>query len=414
MDRVVPRIQTGVHSLWRRRHDANTSIFVRVLLIFALTRAAFYVAAFAGSWLLPVADEPAMVGVNARRSIAMHWRWDAIYYYNIAVGGYEPGGTTAFFPLYPLLVRVLSFVLAGFQSPTAFPIQEAQTAPLVAGILVAHAATLIAFLLLFVLTRDVTGDDATAERTVLYAAIYPWAYHYATPYTEGLFLATTVGAFLAMRRKRWLLAGVLIALASATRVVGILLVAPLVVEMAREWRRGTLQGGSLRAGIAGLCVAPAGVAAFMGYLWWRIGEPLAFMRAQEEWDRERTFPLTTLYRGINYAIHRGWTAEADVYARGVIHLFFALAILVVVLVSVKRWPVSWVVYGGLLFAVVLSSPVEGSYTMHDLGRHLMVLFPVFVTLGRWGRLPMVHTAILLLFVPLFSLFSAFYVGWYPA
>jgi Gpi18-like mannosyltransferase len=414
MARSRQSIQACIHRLWQYRHHPSATVFLRVLLIFTLTRGAFYVAAFTGSWLLPPIDEPAMVDVNARQAVAMHWRWDAVYYYNIAVGGYQVDALAAFFPLFPVLVRGLSFVLGGFQLSEPFPIQEAASAPLIAGIVVAHSAAFIAFVLLFVLTRDVTGDGATAERAVLYAAIYPWAYHYATPYTEGLFLAITAGAFLAMRRRQWLLAGVLVALASATRVTGVLLVIPLIIEIARAWRSGTLSGRRSHSAAAGLLIAPLGLTAYIAYLWWRVGDPLAFIHAQAEWDRQRTFPLTTLYRGIDYAIHRGLTADADVYARGVIHLLFTLAILGIVIVSVKHWPLSWVLYSVALFTVVLSSPVDGPYAMHDLGRYLMILFPIYVTLGRWGRAPMINIAILLLFLPLFSLFAAFYVRWYPA
>jgi hypothetical protein len=395
-----------------RLNDAST--LRAVVTIFVLTRIAFYAAAFIGAWMLPEAANPGAVDVGARSSIAMHWRWDAVYYYAIATHGYEPGGITAFFPLFPLLVRIVSFVLTGFEPSAGAPIQEAPAGTLVAGIMVAHLSAFVGLYLLYRLVHEETGDASTAQRTILYASLYPWAYHYSTPYTEGLFLATSVGAFLAMRHQRWLLAGGLIALASATRVVGIALVPVLAFELIRTWRNGKLQRPAWLRAASGMVLSPVGLLAYMLYLWWRVGDPLSFSTVQEDWGRERTFPLTTLIRGLNYAIHRDWTANPDVYARGVVHGFFLFSMLGITIWCARKWPRAWVLYGVLLFAIILSSPVRGSYTLHDTGRHVMVYFPVFVALARWGRIQTIHLLILMVFLPLFSLFTAFYVAWYPA
>ncbi len=50
--------------------------------------------------------------------------------------------------------------------------------------------------------------------------------------------------------------------------------------------------------------------------------------------------------------------------------------------------------------------------MHSLGRSVMVLFPVYITLAQWGKRPIVHHAILVLWLPLFGLLTALYVCWY--
>ncbi|HZG67028.1 MAG TPA: hypothetical protein VEZ12_09805, partial [Herpetosiphonaceae bacterium] len=55
-----------------------------------LSRLAFYTAAFYGSWALPAAaTEIARVDVRGPAALGLHWRFDAIHYYSIAVSGYN-------------------------------------------------------------------------------------------------------------------------------------------------------------------------------------------------------------------------------------------------------------------------------------------------------------------------------------
>jgi hypothetical protein len=409
--RVVPRLATRVRRAYERV-AARWPWLAPVLLVFALSRLAFYVVALPGAYMLPDApDQVAAVDVNARLPLALHWRWDAIHYYTVSIDGYSPGGTTAFFPLLPALMHGVAFVLGGFQSPAQLPIQEAQRAPLLAGVLVAHAVALLAIALLYRLAREEAFDRDGATRVVLYAMLFPFAFHYAVPYTEGLLLAASAGAFLAMRRGRWLQAGGWAALASASRSGGILLAPVLAFEIALAWRAGRLPRRDWPRAALGLLLAPAGLLAFMAVLWWQADDPFAFVSAQEQWGRELTNPLETLWRGVDYALHPSLSDHADVYARGVMGLV-VLAFLAIFAVSWRRWRPSYVLYGVLYVVVVLSSPIEGEWTMHHMGRFLMPFFPIFFTLAWWGRRPWVHTTILVTFLPLYGMLTALFVNWY--
>ncbi|HEX5167264.1 MAG TPA: glycosyltransferase family 39 protein [Thermomicrobiales bacterium] len=386
---------------------------VPVLLIFALSRLAFYAAAIPGAYLLPDApNQPAAVDVNARLALALHWRWDAVHYYTVSIDGYSEGGTTAFFPLLPLLMHVASFVLGGFQAPAHLPIQQAETTTLLAGVLVAHAISLLAFWLLYQLASEELGDRDAAIRTVLYAAFFPLAFHYGVPYTEGLLLATAAGTFLAARRRQWVRAGIWAGLGAASRSSGILLTPVLLLEIGLAWRRGGLTRAEQPRALLGLLLAPLGLLLFMAELWNRTGDPFAFIEAQKAWGRESTWPWTTLLRGIDYALHPAMTDRADVYMRGVMHLLITLAFLAILIGYARRWRPSYTLFGGLLFVLILASPIEGQWTMHHLGRFLMPFFPIYFVLAGWGRHPWVDRAILATFLPLFGLLTLLYVNWY--
>jgi hypothetical protein len=394
--------------------SANRSSLLFILWVFLLTRAIFYLAAYLAGWVFPEdPTEPARLEVNARQFIAIHWRWDAIHYYTISGDGYRDGGPLAFFPLVPLLIRLLAFPLNGFQFQAAAPIGEADSAPLVAGVLLAAAASLAAFWLLYRLARFENGDDGTARRAALYAAIFPLAFLYATPHTEALFLALSVGAFLAARQRYWIWAGVAAGLASATRPQGILLAPALAVEAAMAWRRGELRGNDRWRALAGLALTPLGLLLFMVYLWNRTGDPFAFADAQEsEWGRQRQNPLRTLYDGLKFALDPALSPDREVWAIGALHWVIVVAFGLILLWSARRWPLSYTVYGVISFVFLLMSPWGGPWTMHGLGRYAMVFFPVYLTLARWGRRPYFDQSYLAVSAALFAILSGFFVLWY--
>ena len=71
---------------------------------------------------------------------------------------------------------------------------------------------------------------------MLYLAVSPVAFFLLAGFAESLFLLLATGCLLAARRRRLLLAGVLAGLAALCRSTGVLLVAPLFVEIVIEAR----------------------------------------------------------------------------------------------------------------------------------------------------------------------------------
>lgn len=110
------------------RHAWSWSIFGArwadlgtVLVIFALSRLAFYGAALFALAFMPRAPGwSGQIELTRYPLLALHWRWDALHYYSIALGGYgatagavpteQPAILPAFFPLAPLLTRALALL----------------------------------------------------------------------------------------------------------------------------------------------------------------------------------------------------------------------------------------------------------------------------------------------------------------
>src|SRR3954452_10203486 len=98
-------------------------------------------------------------------------RWDSVWYLGIAHGGYD-GASTAFFPVYPLLVRAL----APGGSPAAL---------LVSAYAVSLASLAAALYLMRRLAEIELGPEA-ARRAVLLLAFFPGALWLGAPYSESL------------------------------------------------------------------------------------------------------------------------------------------------------------------------------------------------------------------------------------
>jgi hypothetical protein len=167
------------------------------------------------------------------RQVAM----DSEYYLSIAVAGYDdtnvdfartPSGRRiplnyAFFPLYPSLMGALSVPLG------VLNLNPIATAAL-AGVLVSLAGALAGLIALYDLTRDEL-ENAGGIRAAFYLLIFPTGFYLAQVYTEGLFVGLAFGSLALMRRKHLLLAGILAALATWTRSVGLALVFPLTLAL---------------------------------------------------------------------------------------------------------------------------------------------------------------------------------------
>lgn len=148
-------------------------------------------------------------------------RWDAGHYLAIARNGYYYPVSTAFLPLYPLSIRLLSYVVGGHF--------------VAAALIISTAATFCTFLLLYRLTLRLTASRQVAAYSVVVAALLPISFYFVAPYTESLYLALSLAVVLAVLDRRWGRAMFLAGLASLTRQQGVvlsLLAAPAIYAAA--------------------------------------------------------------------------------------------------------------------------------------------------------------------------------------
>ena len=312
-------------------------------------------------------------------------RWDSVWFLAIAADGYGGGAREAFFPLYPLVVRVAG---APFGSGST----------LVAGALVSTALLAVALVLLHRLVALDHGR-AVARNAVLVTALFPMSFFFSAVYSESLFLALSVGAVYAARRERWAWAGALGLLGATTRSAGVLLLVPLAMIYLWDTGRPSLRAWRpLRADALWLLLVPLGLASYCGFLAQAGHDPLAPFQAQEVWFRSFAGPFVGAWDGLVAAVQGArqllsgarepvfFTAAGGdpfVVARHNIELLVWLALALVALAGVlRRLPAAYGAYVVAALALPLSYPV-GPQPLMSLPRFVAVLFPLAIWLALW-------------------------------
>ncbi|HEY2966244.1 MAG TPA: mannosyltransferase family protein, partial [Actinomycetota bacterium] len=257
------------------------------LLGFVGLRVAMFVIGVVGVTLFPplravgVPGWPAPAPDPGWQNAFTAWeRFDALWFLRIAESGYRlRDGSAAFFPLYPLAIRGLSFALGGH--------------PFAAATIVSNAAFWGGLVVTYLLTASELSER-TARTSVLLMCVFPTAHFFLMPYSEALFFLLSVTAFWGARRRRWAVAGAAGALAALTRSIGIVIAPALVIEALHQRieGRGRAWPGFLAAAATG-----SGLLAYLGSWWLRAGEWLAPVTFQANWQRSLSWPWATLWEG---------------------------------------------------------------------------------------------------------------------
>ena len=295
--------------------------------------------------------------------------WDAERYVQIAEQGYAalPRVELRFFPLLPLLVRLLDPLLPGGAG--------------VALLVLANGAALAFGMLLHRLALVETGDRALAKRAAWFAACFPAGFVLAWGYSESIFLALTAGAFLAMRRGRWWAVASLGVAIGLVRPVGLLFVVPVAIELVVRWRGG----GRLGLRHAAALVAPAaGAAAFLAWVGARFGDPLLPYTIQQ----------SSTFRGAPDHPLDAWWASARSLAGGAMTPQSVRAVWVVVVValvvhSIRSWRPSLAAFAAVQVLVALSTSRLGSFE-----RYGFCSVPVLLALASLAARPSRERALL--------------------
>jgi len=287
--------------------------------------------------------------------------WDGTWYRDIVVFGYAglPEEALRFFPAYPLVVRALGLPLGDLQDHRA-----------IVGwllVVVANVAAVVAALLIRRLVLVERNDPALADRAAVALTLFPSAFVLVWAYSEALFLVAAIGVFWAVRTRRWEWAIVAGLVAGGTRPVGLLLVLPAAIEAARWWR---VSGWPERLRSVGAVAAPA-VATGL-WLWW--AQPLSGQwsypfTGQVDFRGEAQNPLLRVVRGF------GDLVGDEMFGDG-LHIPFAVAFIVLVVVVFRTFPVS---YG--VFAAAVAVLALGADNLNSLERYMLNAFPVVLAVA---------------------------------
>lgn len=306
--------------------------------------------------------------------LVQHWslkselsNWDGVWYRRLAGLGYPDHvlhvqSTLGFFPLYPILIWLVQhiFICSIF----------------LAGIIISGLGGAVATVLVQRLSEGWWGKEAS-RRAVLFFCFFPGSVVFSMVYSEGVLLPLVMGSILALERRRWVLAGVLAAFATAVGPTALPIVVVCAVAAVQEARRRRWR--PTKAMIAPL-LAPLGIVAFAVFLWAWTGTPLASYNAQHTQWNERTNPLA-LVTLVMRLVKETHVAGGDVHLNlnyisgllGVAFLFFALYLLYKTRPRISTPAIVWTL--GVAFLAVTSENVPPN------PRLLITAFPAVLVLA---------------------------------
>jgi len=271
-------------------------------------------------------------------------RFDTLWYLRIAGRGYDLPGAVVFYPLYPGLIRSLSWIME----------------PLAAALLISTSAAFFYFLGLLRLARgELPGTNA--ERVVLLAAVWPASFFLFAGYTEALAMALIVWCIAWARDERWLGAAACAFAAGLTRSAGTLLIVPLLVM---AWR-----GRKSRRWL--VLFAPLGTIGY--WIWLRQSGRLSMAAAYGAyWKTSIAPPWTTLWLAIRSLAQR---FEPLVVISLVALIFFLVAGVLAKRRAEDRWFSAAVITHMVLR--VCSPPLFGA------PRYLLPVYAAYLTTAEW-------------------------------
>lgn len=361
------------------------------LLAFLITRIGLWLLAYLSLILIPARSGDGLWRAFPNNLWLDGWsRWDSGWYVNIAEHGYSNVLqnvylNTAFFPLYPLLIKGLSFLTGNFH---------------IAGMLIANLSLLLAMIFLYKLLKE-QFEEEIAGRTVLLLLLSPFSFFFSAVYSESLFILLVVLVFYFGNRQKWALAVLFSALAGATRAVGFLTVLPILYLYLKsinfQWRK-------IRLPLLWLPLSALGPGSYMAYLAIKFGDPFLFVKSQNAPGWKEGVSLLSALDALRIPFTGSALLTGEYPAIYVLHVLSFLLGLGVLILMVRRMNPEYSIWAIATLLV--------SFTVWiSVGRFMIVIFPLFLALALLFR-GKKYDALLYLSVILLSLLTVLFTHWY--
>jgi len=318
------------------------------------------------------------------QSLVNVWmRWDTAWYLKIAASGYAANdGSIAFMPLYPWLIKAGGLLLGGNL--------------LLGAILVSNLAALVALILLYELAQLEVHFKTNAMQSVMAMLVFPTGFFLLAAYSESLFLALTLAAWMLAKQRKYWGAGILAALATLCRLQGALL-SPVLIwlyladaaaaqgldplqQLRAVWQmlrqtKGWLKSGQAMLRSSGLAVLLP-VASMLGYQIWMSNANMGGIRQAlaTNWGIRTVMP----WQGLWLFLERLVTTPRvfiDYIDLGLLGLMLGVCIYA----SLRLNP-AYSLYNFLSLGLYFMRGTP-PHLLDSFSRYLLLLFPAFLVFG---------------------------------
>lgn len=377
----------------------NSPIF-KILLIFLAWRSILVIILLLAIHFVPLGYKDRFLGggpLNYSISPQLFsWaNFDGEHYLSIAIFGYKHL-EQAFFPVYPILI---SF----FAKPDPYNLLTSLINSTLAGLIISNVSFVLALIFLWELVK-IDFSKKVAYMTVIILLIFPTSFYFGSVYNESLFLFLSVLSFYNARKGRWFAAGVFGAIASATRVFGILLLPALLVEALCQKEKASK--------MFWIFLIPLGLGIYMSYLNFTIGDPIAFYNFQKlvgEQHQEGIILLPQVY--FRYIKMLATTeVQNPIFQTIVLEFWVGLMFFLLPIYGYfKKIRFSYLFYA---MAGFLVPAIQGSLSSSP--RYVLILFPSFLAIALWimGLPKLVRISLLFLCFFIFIIEAALFLRGY--
>lgn len=316
-----------------------------------------------------------------------HFIWafgnfDGVHYLGIAFSGYSAQYTQAFFPLYPVLIGLLSQLLAVFSLGS-------KESLLLGGLLISNTAFLIALYFFFTLIKEKFHEN-TALWSCIFLLFFPTSFFFGSVYAESLILLIVISAFYYAGKNRILLSSIIGAFGSAVKLVGVFLSITLTFK---------------KFPLKPLLIVPLGLMAYSLYLQYKFNNFLYFLTAQSAFGQERATsaiisPPQVVFRYIKILL---MTSDIGTFNSALELIFTAVAFFLLFLgLKIKKIKREWLAFSLL---ALITPTLTG--TLASMPRYILVAFPIYIVLASIKNL-YIKLSILLFFCLILILLTALF------
>lgn len=334
-----------------------------ILSLFLITRTILLIVGVsANRYISPISD-----GWHGWRYSEYLWMdiwavWDSGWYLKIAQNGYSlisdlPIGACCgqtiigFFPLYPLLIRLVSNITGNY---------------VLAGILVSNISLIIAAVYLYNLVL-VKFNKKCAERAVILLMVFPTTFLFSAVLSESLFIALLIATFYYAEKKKWFISGILGYFLALTRPQGVLIIIPLLIIYFRQINNNLK---NIKLNIIYTTFVPLGLLTYAIFNYFLTGDLLAYVDSKhQDWGHRLSNPILILFASM-------------FSSTGFIIIFLpSLLILLIQYFGYQKRRIQFEYFIlGILF--LIAPLLNGFAAATSIPRHISIIFPIFIVLSQ--------------------------------
>lgn len=289
-------------------------------------------------------------------------RWDAGWYLSIVTNGYTQNfnvvntqSNIAYFPMYPLLIKLFSLFAIDFSIHSTLYVLFA--------LFVSNASLFLGLVLIHKIC-SLLGYSDKAKKTVIWLILlYPYSFFFSAAYSESVFLLFMAATFYFCIKSNWKWAAISGAFLTLTRPLGILVAIPIGIRY--------LIANKLRVKVVDIAlfsIIPLSFLFFLAYGYTLTDDFLAPMHIQAAWGKHFSMPWEIITSPTM------WVDKVNQFDI----LFTAIAVILLLIYILKKQPY----FEWALYSLILVSSALFTGQILSNGRYSIIAFPMFMVLGE--------------------------------